>query len=70
MSYTSFIYQQPTRIVFGKNSIGKLGGLVSAIGAKKVFLVTGGDSVRKTGVLEQIIKQLETSGIGYYLYQG
>lgn len=70
MSYTNFIYQQPTMIVFGRNSVENLGELAGKSGAKKVLLVIGGDSVRRSGLLGQIIFQLEKAGIGYHLHSG
>jgi len=70
MSYTNFVYQQPTEIVFGKNSIKALGEFAVKYGAKKVLLVTGGESVRKSGLLDQIAGRLEEAGIGYSLHPG
>jgi len=70
MSYTSFTYQQLTRIVFGRNSIGKLGELAFNSRAKKVLLTIGGESVRKIGLLEQVVSQLEKAGIEYHLHSG
>lgn len=70
MSYTNFVYQQPTEIVFGKNGIKTLGEFAVKYGAKKVLLVTGGESVRKSGLLDQVIDRLEEAGIGYSLHPG
>lgn len=70
MSYKNFTYQQPTEIIFGKNSINTLGEFALKYEAKKVLIVTGGESVKKSGLLDQVISQLEEAGIGCCLHPG
>ncbi|MDX2112071.1 MAG: iron-containing alcohol dehydrogenase [Verrucomicrobiota bacterium] len=53
----NFTYHNPTRIVFGKNTIGKLAKLVPA--DVKVLLLYGGGSIFKNGVHEACRKALE-----------
>lgn len=53
----NFIYQNPTKLVFGKGSIAKLAQLVPA--DKRIMLTFGGGSVRKNGVYDQVVKALE-----------
>jgi len=65
MSYENFVYEQPTKIVFGKNSIEKLGQLALEFGAKKVLINIGGNSVRKNGLLDNVVMQLEKAGMDY-----
>jgi NADP-dependent alcohol dehydrogenase len=47
-----FTFHNPTKIVFGKGVIARLPDLIPA--GKKVMLVTGGESIRRNGVYEQI----------------
>ncbi len=70
MSYSNFIYQQQTSIVFGKGSVDCMGELLEKAEAKKVMITMGGDSIRKNGVLNQVIGQLDKVGIGYCMYSG
>lgn len=70
MSYENFVYEQPTRIVFGKNSIEKLGSLALEFGAEKVLLNIGGNSLKKSGLLDIVITQLKNAGIDYVIHSG
>lgn len=70
MSYENFVYAQTTRLVFGKNSIEKLGQLALKFGAKKVLINIGGNSVRKSGILDNVVTQLKKAGIDYVLHSG
>lgn len=56
-----FSFQNPTRIHFGKKSLEKLAPELSAFGSK-ILLVTGGGSVRRTGLYGQIMEILEAAG--------
>ena len=55
----NFEYYNPTRIVFGKDQLGRLPELLSEFGAQKVLLTYGGGSIQKTGLLDEIEKSLE-----------
>lgn len=50
----------PTRIVFGKNQLGRLSELLNAHRVKKVMITYGGGSVKKTGLLNQILTELNS----------
>lgn len=53
----NFIYHNPTKLVFGKGQIAKLGKLIPA--DKKIMITFGGGSVRRNGVYDQVVKALE-----------
>ncbi|MBU8905353.1 iron-containing alcohol dehydrogenase [Desertibacillus haloalkaliphilus] len=53
-----FIYNNPTRLIFGKGQIDKLGGEIEQLG-KNVLVVYGGGSIKRNGVYDQVIAQLE-----------
>ena len=52
----------PTKIIFGSGSLAQLGLEAEKIG-RRVILVTGTTSMRRTGVLDRVIKDLEANGI-------
>jgi NADP-dependent alcohol dehydrogenase len=53
----NFTFYNPTKIIFGKGTIGALKNEVPA--GKKIMLVFGGGSIKKNGVYEEIMKALE-----------
>ncbi|TDF39725.1 iron-containing alcohol dehydrogenase [Alteromonadaceae bacterium M269] len=53
----NFVYHNPTKVAFGKNSIGYLSKLLPKEG--KIMLLYGGGSIKKNGVYDQVAKQLE-----------
>lgn len=60
-----FVQYTPTEIVFGKDAEKEAGRLAKKWGAKKVLLVYGGGSVKKSGLLDRIEEELEEEGISY-----
>ncbi|MBS4769798.1 iron-containing alcohol dehydrogenase [Carnobacteriaceae bacterium zg-ZUI240] len=52
-----FIYQNPTKLIFGQNQIEQLDKELTHFG-KKVLLVYGGGSIKKTGLYDTIIQKL------------
>lgn len=53
----NFIYHNPTKLVFGKGQIARLGTLIPA--GKRILVTFGGGSVRRNGVYDQVVKALE-----------
>jgi len=53
----NFTYYNPTKIVFGKDTISQLSDLISK--EEKVFLVYGGGSIKRNGVYEQVMRALD-----------
>jgi alcohol dehydrogenase YqhD (iron-dependent ADH family) len=58
----NFEFQNPTRIVFGTGNLSRLGEIVSGYG-KKALLVTGGGSVKRSGVFDKAVESLKAAGI-------
>lgn len=54
----NFIYQNETKIIFGKDTENQVGELVKQYG-KNVLLHYGGGSIKKTGLYDKIIKSLK-----------
>ena len=53
----NFIYHNPTKLVFGKGQIARLGKLIPS--DKKIMITFGGGSVRRNRVYDQVVKALE-----------
>ncbi|GAA3405394.1 iron-containing alcohol dehydrogenase [Paenibacillus hodogayensis] len=61
----SFQFQNPTQIVFGPGTVSKLGELVQPYG-RNVLLVYGSGSIKRTGLYDQVIAQLNAIGARMY----
>lgn len=57
----------PRDIYFGSNAISELKNLK---GFKKAFIVTGGQSMRRTGFLQKLDDVLKETGLETYIYEG
>ena len=58
----NFIYDIKTKIYFGKGSISHLSEAVRPYG-KKALLVYGGGSIKRIGLYDEAVKQLEEAGV-------
>lgn len=65
-----FQYFSPTRVVFGKNTEKETGALVKQASGHKVLVHFGGESVRKSGLLDRVLRSLELEGLEYVLLGG
>ncbi|HOP12661.1 MAG TPA: iron-containing alcohol dehydrogenase, partial [Lentimicrobium sp.] len=65
----NFVAYNPTTLHFGRDVLRTLGQTVNRYG-KKVLLVYGKGSIRKNGLYDQVIKQLESIGAEVYEYGG
>ena len=63
----SFQYYLPTKIIFGRGSLSKIGEVVSQYG-KRVFLITMSDFATKYGYTEYILEKISEKEISLYLY--
>lgn len=59
----SFVYHIPTRVIFGKGAENHTVEQVQQAGATRVFLVYGGGSAVRSGLLARIQNSLEQAGI-------
>ncbi|MBQ8813161.1 MAG: iron-containing alcohol dehydrogenase [Lachnospiraceae bacterium] len=59
----AFEQYTPTKVVFGKDTELQTGKLVKEFGGTRVFVVYGGGSVVRSGLLDRVMKQLEEEGI-------
>ncbi len=66
----SFEFYCPTEIVFGKGAESKAADKIKKHGGTKVFVVYGGGSVVKSGLLAKIEKELTEAGLGFQALGG
>ena len=64
-----FTYSIPTKIHFGKDALDFVGEEVKKY-SNKVLLTYGGGSIKKNGVYEKIVKELENSGVEIFELSG
>ena len=64
-----FVFQNPTKILFGKGKISKLGEEVKGY-ASKVLLVYGRGSIKKNGVYDQVVSSLKNSNVSFVELSG
>ncbi len=64
-----FVFQNPTKIVFGNDKISKLGGEVRKI-ASKVLLVYGRGSIKNNGVYDKVTNSLKRSNVNWVELSG
>ena len=66
---SKFVYEIPTKVYFGENQLENLGKELSAYGTK-VLLVYGGGSIKKTGLYDEIQKEIKKEGLECYELSG
>ena len=66
----SFIFDNPTKVIFGKDAENNVASEINNFGAKRVFIVYGSKSVKESGLLEKIENILKKSNIEYFLFGG
>lgn len=59
-----FEYHNPTDVIFESGALARLGEVAGKYG-KKAFIVTGGGSIKKSGVFDRAVSSLKDSGVAY-----
>jgi alcohol dehydrogenase YqhD (iron-dependent ADH family) len=70
MNMDNFIYSIPTTAYFGKGQIKVLGETIKAHGGSKVLLAYGGGSIKKNGIYNAVIEQLDKAGLAHVELSG
>lgn len=65
-----FNFVSPTKIFFGKDKEKEIGDICVEFCFKKVLIVTGKSSVKKSGLLDLVINSLKDKNIEYFLLEG
>ncbi|MEW6673080.1 MAG: iron-containing alcohol dehydrogenase [Thermodesulfobacteriota bacterium] len=60
----NFEFYNPTRLIFGVGTLSQLGEVVGKHG-KKALIVTGGGSVKRSGVFDKAVLSLKAAGVTY-----
>ncbi len=58
-----FIYNTPTKIYFGKDKHLKIGEIISELGYNKIMMQYGKESIKKSGLYDQVISALNKNNI-------
>lgn len=66
----AFTQYVPTRIVFGKETEKQCGELVKQCRASNVYVLYGGGSAVKSGLLDRVVESLEEAGLKYRVRGG
>ncbi len=61
----NFVYYAPTEIIFGKDTEKRVAEAVKKWGGSRVFIVYGGGSVLRSGLLERVKNELDQAKIAY-----
>lgn len=61
----NFDFHNPTRLIFGKDTIAQLGKHIKTYGERKVLLHYGKGSIFKNGVYDAVVASLKANGIEY-----
>ena len=66
----NFVFYSPTEFVFGKDTESQVGALSKRYGAHNVLVVYGGQSAKKSGLLDRVVSALESEGLKVVLLGG
>lgn len=58
-----FSYCSPTRYIFGRGVESQVGELTAAMGVKKVLVVSGHGSARRSGLLDRVLVSVAAAGV-------
>ncbi len=58
-----FTYYAPTKIYFGRDTHKQVGKIIHSYGYKKIMLQYGRDSIKKSGLYDEVISSLKANGI-------
>ena len=61
----NFIYYTPTKVVFGRKAEEQVGKLVKDNGCRKVLIHYGGNSAKRSGLIDRVKHSLEAEGVAY-----
>lgn len=64
-----FVFSNPTKIIFGKNTVSRIGKEILSYG-KKVLFVYGRGSIKQNGVYDKVVDSLKKNGVDYVEHSG
>jgi alcohol dehydrogenase YqhD (iron-dependent ADH family) len=66
----NFTYHAPTKVIFGKDTVDKVGEEVKRCGTGRALIVYGSERIRESGLLSKIEKSLDGAGIAHQAFGG
>lgn len=66
----NFVFKNPTKLIFGRDTVQRIGEEVKNSGIDKVLLLYGRGSIYKNGVYEAAVKALRENGIEFIEFSG
>lgn len=61
----NFEFYSPTKIIFGKDAEHKTAEQIKEYKGSRVLVHFGGESAKKSGLLDRLLQNLEDAGISY-----
>ncbi len=65
----NFVYQRPTKLIFGKGTVKQVGENAVRFG-RRILLVTGGSSLKRLGYYDKIVESLQEAGLEIFELAG
>ncbi len=59
----NFVFYNPTKIIFGRNTIKNIGSEIKNAGYKRIILLAGGGSIKNNGVYNSIVDSMRREGL-------
>ena len=69
-SMMDFEFLSPTKIYFGRDKELLIGQICKEYGYKRVYIVIGQGSVKKTGLLDRVLLSIDKEGVIYQILEG
>lgn len=66
----NFVFHNPTKLIFGRDTIPLIGKEIKKFGVKKVLFLAGSGSIKRNGVYEQVLSSLRTNDIEWVEHWG
>lgn len=61
----NFVFENPTRLIFGKNTIPKIGEEIKKAKIKKVLFLAGRGSIKRNRVYQKVVRSLQENKISW-----
>lgn len=65
----NFVYNNTVKVYFGKDQLGHIGKELSRFG-KKVLLTYGGGSIKKSGLYDKVVSEIQKAGLELFEFGG
>ncbi len=65
-----FVFHSPTEFIFGRGVEVQAGERIARCGGRRVLIVCGGGSARRSGLLDRVVEALDSAGLTHSLLEG